>query len=297
MTASQETERSSQKEIREKFKKYNKALDSIQTNQTRFIEKFDAMESWHKDVSKGFEYFTDVQLPELDNVVHKHIDILRVAEQDHYNKLTSVLQSAVSSRVDISEDIEELKANLNGMKSVSDDIARSITKQTLEQLSGVTKAFEGQIIALKSHTESVRTSLQEDENTLQSIRKQSEIIMKQMVLSSSKMNELEQQNSGLHDIYSTLKEIIKDVEAVKSDYVKSQAQLSSISQDLGTSKDDQIIALKNRIDELSSTLSTKIDESLEKLHEHYHIADAEITNSVQMLAKRAQLKNGYGENE
>lgn len=297
MNASQKAERDSQEEIREKFKNDIKALDSIRINQTTFMEKFDEMESWHKDVSKGFEYFTDVQLPELDNVVHKHIDILRVAEQDHFNKLTSVIEVAVSSRVDISEDIEELQANLSSMKSVSDDIAKSITKKTLEQLSGVTKAFEAQIIALKSHTEHVRTSLQEDETTLQSIRKQSEMIMKQMVLSSNKMSELEGQNSGLHDIYSTLKEIIKDVEAVKSDYVKSQAQLSSISKDIGSSKDDQIIALKNRIDELSSTLSKKIDESLEKLHEHYHIADAEITNSVQMLAKRAQLKNGYGENE
>ena len=53
--------------------------------------------------------------------------------------------------------------------------------------------------------------------------------------------------------------------------------------------------MKVRIDDLSDTLSNKIDESLEKLHEHFHIADGEISQSVQILAKRAQLKNGYTE--
>jgi len=295
MSSEQEADRVAREETRNKFKNDIKALDSLQVNQTKFIDKFDEMESWHKGVSKSFEYFSEVQLPELDDVVHKHIDILRVAEQDHYNKLTSVLEKAVESRGDMSEDIDGLKASLNSMKTVSDDIARAITKHTLQQLSGVTKAFETQIISLKSHTEGVKTSLSEGETTLDGIRTQSEMIMKQMVLSSKKMDELEKQNSGLHDVYSTLKDIIVDVEAIKSDYVKSQAQLSMISKDLADSKDEQVLAMKTRIDDLSDTLSNKIDESLEKLHEHYHIAGGEITQSVQMLAKRAQLKNGYTE--
>ena len=220
MNTSQEAERNSQEEIRAKFREDIRALDTIQLNQNKFIDKFDEMGAWHDDVSKGFAYFTEVQLPELDNVVHKHIDILRVAEQDHYNKLNLLLQKAIESRVDMSDDIDELKVKLNGMKTISDEIARSITAQTLQQLSGVTKAFESQILTLKSHTESVGTSLQEGETRLESIKTQSEMIMKQMVLSSNKMQELQLQNSDLHDVYTMLKEIIHDVELVKSDYVK-----------------------------------------------------------------------------
>jgi len=293
MSTAQQEERASQEEIHLKFKHDIRALDSIQANQTKFLDKFDEMDIWHKQVSKAFEHFSEVQLPELDDVVHKHIDILRIAEQDHYNKLTTVLERAVQSRGDMSEDIEDLKASLKSMKNVSDDIAKSITKHTLQQLSGVTKAFETQIISLKSHTESVRTSLFEGENRLDGIRTQSEMIMKQMVLSSNKMQELEKQNSGLHDVYSSLKEIILDIESIKSDYVKSQAQLSLISKDLADSKDAQVQEMRKKIDDLSESFSKKIDESLEKLHEHYHIAGGEITQSVQMLAKRAQLKSGY----
>ncbi|MEA2072568.1 MAG: hypothetical protein U9O86_03205 [Campylobacterota bacterium] len=295
MSSSQEADQLSRQEVRTQFKEDIKALDTVLKNQATFIDKFDEMESWHKSVSKGFEYFTEVQMPELDNVVHKHIDILRVAEQDHYNKLNKLLERAVQSRGDMSEDIDELKENLEKIKGVSNEIANTITKHTLQQLSGVTKAFENQIITLKSHTEGVSTSLYEGDRRLENIRTQSEMIMKQMVLSSNKMQELEKQNSGLHDIYSMLQEIIKDVESVKSDYVKSQSQLSVISQDLAASKDKQVVEMKEKIDDLSDTLSTKIEESLEKLHEHYHIAGEEITQSVQILAKRAQIKSGYGD--
>ena len=295
MTTFQKEDREIQEEVRMKFKDDIKALDAIKINQGKFLEKFDEMSDWHKNVSKEFENFTEVQMPSLDNVVHKHIDILRIEEQDHYNKLTSVLTKAVDSRGEISKDMEELKNNLQSMKNVSDDIARAITKHTLQQLSGVTKSFEKEIIALKTHSEGVKTSLYESESKLATIREQSEMIMKQMVLSSNKMNDLQKQNSGLHDIYSTIKELMVDMEVIKADYVKAQAQLSTISNELKLSDDTQINSMKEQIESLGEVLTKRIEESLTKLHEHYHIADEDITKSVQVLAKKAQLQRGYTE--
>ncbi len=286
-----------QEAVRQKFKDDIKALDSIKINQEKFAKKFDEMESWHEEVSKGFEHFTDVQLPELDNVVHKHIDILRVAEQDHYNQVNATLKKAVDNRYEMSEDIEEVKSNINSIKSMSDDISNQIVEHTLKQISGVTKSFESQIISLKTHSESIQTALFEGDNTLSSIREKSELIMKQMILSSNKMSELEKQNSGLNDVYFALNNLIKDIEIVKSDYIKSQSHLDIISKDISNSKDEKIEAMTEHINSLSESLSKKIDESLEKLHEHYHIAEDDITQSVQMLAKRAQSKKGYGDFE
>ncbi|MFK5937416.1 MAG: hypothetical protein QM497_03370 [Sulfurimonas sp.] len=286
-----------QDKVRQKFKDDIKALEEIKINQDKFAIKFDEMEAWHTEVSKGFEHFTDVQLPELDNVVHKHIDILRVAEQDHYNQINATLKHAVDSRCEMSDDIDEVKSNISSMKSMSGDISRAITKHTLEQLSGVTKSFENQIIALKTHSESIQTALFEGDSTLSSIREKSELIMKQMVLSSNKMNELEKQNSGLQDVYSVLNDLIKDIEIIRSDYVKSQSQLDMISKDISNAKYEKVEAMTNQINSLGEALSKKIDESLEKLHEHYHIAEDDITQSVQMLSKKAQSKKGYGEFE
>ena len=293
MILSQQEDRKAQEELREKFKQDIKALNAIELNQGKFLDKFNEMDEWHKGVSKAFEDFTNVQLPELDNVVHKHIDILRVAEQDHYNQLKNILERAVESRFDISEDLEDIKENLSSMRAISDNIAKAITKHTLEQLSGVTKAFETQIVSLKSHTEGVSTSLYEGENRLESIKEQSEMILKQMVLASKKMNELEEQNSGLHDIYSTIRGLVSEIEVIKADYVKAQSQLSSISHELNSKKESEINGVKDEMEALLKTLTQRIDESLEKLHEHYHIASEDITKSVQVLAKKAQLQKGY----
>jgi len=284
-----------QEKVRQKFKDDIKALDEIKVNQDNFFKKFDSMEAWHEKVSDGFTHFTEIQLPELDNVVHKHIDILRVAEQDHYNQINAILKSAVDSRCDMSDEIEDLKVNINGMKSISDDIARSITKHTLEQLSDVTKSFEKQILLLKAHTEGIETSLREGDATLVNIRTKSELIMKQMILSSKKMEGLSKQNEGLTDVSQSVESLIKDIEFIKSDYVKSQAQLNIIAKEMATSKDEKIEVMTNQVNLLGETLSKKIDESLEKLHEHYHIADEDITKSVQILSKQAQLKRGYSD--
>jgi len=295
MTSFAQDDRDAQEEIRDKFKKDIRALDTIQSNQEMFLSKFDEMESWHKDVSKEFENFTEVQMPALDDVVHKHIDILRVAEQDHYNQLKKVLSNAVESRGDIAQDVDELKKNIMSMKGLSDDIARSITRHTLQQLTDVTKSFETEIVLLKSHAEGVKTSLYEGENRLDNIRTQSEMIMSQMVLSAKKMTELEEQNRGLTDLYSVTKELVLDIERIKGEYIKSKSELELLVKEFKSVESGDIESMKKQIDSLGENLSKKIDDSLERLHEHYHIAGEDITQSVQILAKKAQLQRGYTE--
>ncbi|MCX6051177.1 MAG: hypothetical protein NTZ60_01575 [Campylobacterales bacterium] len=290
---SQQEDRNSQDEVRIKFREDIKSLDAIKVNQAKFLEKFESMESWHQNVSKEFEQFVNVKMPSLDEVVHRHIDVLRVAELDHYNKLRAVLEKAVENRHDISEDLEKLKVAIGSIKNVSDDIAKTIIRHTLQQLSGATKEFEIQIVSLKSHAEGIKTSLNEGENKLSTIRQQSEMIMKQMLLSSNKMSDIEAQNHGLHNIYSTMKELMRDMEAIKADYVKSQSQLSVISNELKSSEGEHIIAMRQQIETLSVTLTQKMDDSLTKLHEHYHIAEDDISKSVQFLAKRSQIQKGY----
>src|SRR3990167_5708029 len=107
MILNQNEDRRVQEETRERFRHDIKVLDAILVNQNRFLEKFEEVDKWHDYVVKSFENFTEVQLPSLDNIVHKHIDMLRVAEQDHFNKVKATLTKAVESRGDIAVEIEE----------------------------------------------------------------------------------------------------------------------------------------------------------------------------------------------
>lgn len=295
MIRNQQEDRLYQEDIREKFKHDIKALDAINTNGIKFLEKFDQVQEWHQDINRAFDDFINKQLPELDTIVHKHIDMLRVSEQEHYVKISKTLSEALESRVDMSEDFAQLQTKLNEMKNISQNVADTITSHTLEQMAGVTQAFANQITTLKSHAEAINTSLFESENKLTSIKSQSEMIMKQMSLSSKKMEDIEEQHTVLLEVYKQIQNLIDDIDAIKADYVKSQAQLSHLSKEMDFSQEEHKEALQAQINELSSVLSQKVDDSLEKLHEHYHIASEDISQSVKVLARKAQLQKGYAQ--
>ena len=295
MIRNQQDDRSYQEDIREKFKHDIRALDSIDANSAKFLEKFEQVQAWHQDINKAFDDFIHTQLPELDSIIHKHIDILRVSEQEHFIKITQSLQKAFENRFDVNKNIEQLQEKLESMGKNSEAIANTITSHTLKQMAGVTQAFANQITTLKSHAEAINTSLFESETKLTSIKSQSEMIMKQMSLSSKKMEEIEEQHVVLLGVYKQVKSLIDDIDAIKADYVKSQAQLSHLSKEMDFSQEEHKEALQAQISELSSVLSQKVDDSLEKLHEHYHIASEDITQSVKILAKKAQFHKGYAQ--
>ena len=126
-------------------------------------------------------------------------------------------------------------------------------------------------------------------------RDKSELIMEQMVLSSNQMSKIEIQNTSLNDIESNFKDIVKDMKYIKADYVKAQSELNFIASDLKASKEKDMVGVKEQVEILVEELTAKIEGSLEKLHKHYHIANEDISQSVQFLAKQAQLKKGYTE--
>ena len=293
MSIKRDIDSRAQDEVREKFKEDIYELKNIKTNQMKFMQKIEEMEVWHKSIIKLFQNFTEVQFPALDNVVHKHIDILRISEQDHHNKVIAILQKAVESRGDMADDLEDVRTSLKTIGNISKDISNSIVKSTLQELSNVTNSFEHQMVSLKSHSESLNTSLYESENKIDSINNESIILMRQMSLSSHKMSEMQEQNTNLVSMFSTLKSLMSDIEIIKSDYVKSQSQLNMLSRELRQSQDEEINNVREQMEDLIVILTTKIDNSLEKLHNHYHIANEDLSQSVQELTKKAHMKKGY----
>ena len=267
ITISRDEDKKSQEEIRKKFKEDIQALDTIQLNQGQLIKKFEMMEGISNEVSKSFNYFSEVKLPELDNIVHRHIDILRVAEQDHYKKLQHILNEAL-----------EKKFNF------SDDISQDIISKTSMRLSSLTKAFEEDILFLKSHAGSINTSLSESETTLVNVKTQSEMIIKQIILSAKNMQELEAKTEKFPHISSQFNTLIKDIEAVKSDYVTSQSQLNNI-----------LKTFENSITEALHVMNEKLDDSLVNINEYYTKMDKNKKENVNLLAKKAQLKKGYSD--
>ena len=286
-----------QNEIREKFIEDIQILSSIEVNQEKFLEKFSQLDVWHDDVNKSFTYFSEEQLPKLDDVVHKHIDILRISEKDHYIKLQELLKKAVESRFGISDDIHELQIKLDNITALATNVTDKMVTSTTEELAHVMKDFEKELLLLKSNTGVVATSLHESENTLSNIRTQSELIMKQMMLSSKKMDGIADTHNGMNDVVEEFKVLIDDVERIKSNYVNSQSELTLIAKELQMNSKEELNAINNKFDTLAKELCEKIDTSLENLHQHYHIVGEDVTKKANLLAKKAQVQKGYFELE
>jgi len=294
MIRNEQEEKVYQEDMRQKFKQDFKSLDTLDANSTQFLEKFDTLEKWHEKIHHSFESFVTEQLPELDDVIHKHIDILRVSEQEHYIKILQKIEKSLHERQGFDLDLKDLQKRLDAMQNLSEGIAESIVAHTLENMQGVLRAFNNQVTTLKSHAEAVNTTLFESENRLVAIKEQSEIVVQQMTLSSKKMEQVKEQHTILASLSNDVASLVDDIESIKADYVKSQAQLETLVKEMQFSETEYKEALQKQIDDLSEELQKKVDSSLAKLHEHYHIASEDITQSVKVLARKAQMQKGYG---
>jgi hypothetical protein len=296
MNESQQSDLSAREEVRTKFKEDIKSLDTIKSNQNKFLDMFEEMKDLNKGVEKAFKDFIDIQMPSLDKLLHKHIETTRLSEHDHYNKLKTLLNEVVDNKIDLSKEIEDVKLSMIKIQNLSKNISDSIVTSTISKIAVISKAYEEQLKQLKSHTESLDTSLYESENKISNISKSSQMLLTQMSLSSNKMDDMIDKSSNMNDIYTKLSSLMNDIDSVKSDYVKSQSQLSILSHELRQSQDEDISNIKGQVEDIIKELTDKIDGSLEKLHKHYHIASEDLSQSVQMLAKRAQMQKGYGDN-
>jgi len=279
-------EKNFEKDMRAKFSQDIKALQEIQKKQLELTQKFDKIEEWY-----------EVQIPELDTVLHKHLEVLRIAQQNHYNKVIEMLRESEPEKYNLEKELHRLHKTLGSIATISDDIAKSIIEKTHSKLSTLTTAFEGELISLKLHAEGTKTLLYEDENILGNIRMQSEMIMKQMKLSADKMYEIEHKSSSVAKVYDTMNTLFREIETIKSDYLEAHSKLAKLAEELSETEDANFKEIQTKIDILTKEISQKIENSLEKLYKHYHISNEKITQSVKIMAQKAQLKKGYSDFE
>ena len=270
--------------IREDIKNDLLAQKHIQENQVKFMQQLEVVLERQNEVVKTLS-----QLPELDQVMHNHIDLLRIAEQDHFNRIKKAFDQADNNRCDIRDEIADVKQEIYQLKSLSHDVAQKIIDATLVELSDVTLEFQKQLNTLRAQSEGVSTSLFEGENILATARSKSEMLLKQIVLSSSNMKTLEENTRMISSIYLPIKNLISEIEFIKTDYQNAHQELGDLARTFTTTEKEQVQMMKERVDELSEKLVEKIDASLEKLHSHYHIASSELSPTVSELSKRVKL--------
>ncbi len=261
------------------------SLKNIEENQKIFIEKFENIFQRQDEVLKTFDTFTQEKMPDIDAVIHRHIDILRIAEQDHYNHLQKSIDK-------ITNQIDEIK-EIEPKVMIGEEEIKEVVLKIDNLLQQVVTDFERQMISIRAQSEGISTAMSESDNLVGKIREQEELIMSQLLLSSQGMTKLLEYGDKIEDIYRPLLELTDRLTDIKRDYINAKEELDGLSTALQNVEGFQFEKMREHIENLSQTLSEKIEQSLNNLHEHYNIAQKDITKTVKELSSKAKIAHSY----
>ncbi len=268
------------------------SLKNIEENQHTFFQKFETIFEQQQAVLKTFETFTNEKMPDIDAVIHRHIDLLRIAEQDHYNHVQKGMAALMANHNELTERIATLKLDTPA-PLINDVKLKEVVLKIDTLMQQIVNDFDRQMVSLRAQSEGLSTAIAESDSAMQSIREQEELLMSELLVSTKHVKEMHDSSGSLGDIYAPLLELTERVATISGDYSAAQRRLDVLAEALQSVEEVQIEKMREHIETLSDTLTQKIDESLENLHQHYNIAHKDISKTVQELSTKAKMARSY----
>jgi len=277
------------------FKEEIDALNVIQSNQKLFVSKIESLLAQQQSATEKFEEFTLSELPSLDNVVHRHIDLLRVAEQDHFNQLKNVARSNCDEQ-------KELHTQLNSIQEQLTQIARhqqpdhtiSILQKELDR---IIHDFSHHLHVIGGKSEAIVTALLENDAILRGSREQSELIMQQMVLSSKQMKEMTIHSKELSESLKPLSRLFASAETLHDEFVNAKGKLSELIVTLEAYERQDYKTIRQSLEQVAGEVTAQLQLLSHNLRQKESHSMVE-TRNVQELASKVKLQKSYmGENQ
>ncbi|MDD2266608.1 hypothetical protein [Sulfuricurvum sp.] len=288
-------ESSTHDQIRNVFKEELDNLNAIQANQKLFVSKIESLLAKQQSAMEKFEEFTLSELPSLDNVVHRHIDLLRVAEQDHFNQLKNVSRTTCDEQKEVHTQLKELHDLVSHMnrQHLPDHTIAVLQKE----LDRIIHDFSHHIQLLGSKSESIVTSLLENDSLLRGTREQSELIMQQMVLSSKQMREMTSHSKELADSLKPLTRLFASAETLHDEFSDAKGKLSELIVTLESYERQEYRSIRQSVEQVAAEAIAQMQVLVQTLQKRESIPLVE-TRNVQELASKVKLHKSYlGENQ
>lgn len=289
-------ENSTNEQLRSSVKEEIDALNAIQANQKHFITKIESLLAQQHIAMEKFEEFTLTELPGLDNVVHRHIDLLRIAEQDHFNQLKNVARQSADEQKQLHAQLESMKQQL--VRIEADRLPEHTVAHLHKELDKTIREFARQLQTIGAKSESIVTTLLENDAILKGSREQSELIMQQMVLSSKQMREITLQSKELSESLKPLGKLFVGAETLLQEFGSAKGKLSELVVMIEAYERQDHHALREHLKEAAEEIGIRID-ALGRLIEETRRSSALVdTKNVQELASKVRLHKSYlGENQ
>lgn len=284
-------EDSTHEQLRSSLKEEIEALSVIGANQKHFIAKIESLLAQQHSAMEKFEEFTLTELPGLDNVVHRHIDLLRIAEQDHFNQLKHAVKVSFDEQKQLQTQLSHLEQQLR--RIAAEPLGESAVKILHHELGQVIHDFARQMQLIGSKSEAIVTTLQENDAILKASREQSELIMQQMVLSSKQMRELTTHSKELSDSLKPLGKLFVSAETLHQEFIAAKGKLSELVVVLESYERQDTRALREQIERALFEMTSQLRILTHTLEKNAQNTAAVDTQNIQELASKVRLHKSY----
>ncbi len=284
-------ENTTHEQLKSIFKEEIEALSSILNNQKLFIQKVEAVLAQQQLAQEKFEEFTLSELPSLDNVIHRHIDLLRISEQDHFNQLKSAIKSSNDEKVETHAEFVAIKNALEKLyKSNSPESVIGVMEHEFSRIIG---EFGRHIQLLGSKSEGIITTLLENETILKGSREQSEMIMQQMVLSSNQMREINHTSKELGESLRPLSALFGSAQSLLDEFETSKNKLTQLLATLESSEMHGYREIREHLENVADRAMGQMEKFVENMvhyeQTHHYVSPKE----VQELSHKVKLHQSY----
>lgn len=292
LSAIVQMESSTYDQLRMLFKEELDTLHVIQSNQKIFVSKIEALLAQQQLSMEKFEEFTLTELPGLDNVVHRHIDLLRVAEQDHFNQLKLASKSVSTENKEVQGQLKNIDESLRLLR---ENQAPERTAALLQkELNIIIHEFARHIQTLGAKSEGIMTTLLENDALLRGSREQSELIMQQMVLSSKQMKEMTLHSKELYDSFKPLRTMFASAEELNREFLNARGKLGELVVTLESYEKQEHRAMRENLEKIANEVSERLHLLIQSLPKTKS-SDTFDTKNIQELTGKVKLHRSYTE--
>ncbi len=282
------------REFIERFDGDIETLAQLLHNQKHFMEAFKEVRSWHEEITQMLVNFTEFKLPELDSIIHRHIEMLQLSQQQEFQKLHETLKKHSPDIQKLEDAMQKALRQVASIEEMTKETAKRIASQSMEEFSILTQKLHKRFEELHSQSEALWTAVAESAQSIAAVRKQSEIVMEQMVLIAKKMEHFEQNRVLFETLSKQAEQLLMKVQSIEREYSAASQSLQSIAKRMQEEEHNYIEMLTAQTQEALQNMDKKVNNTLEELKEKYVVATDDISQSVKILAKKAQLqKSGY----
>ncbi len=272
--------------VEQMFKKDIETLQQIQKNQEAFMEKYDKS-------MQGFKEFTEIKMPEFDAIIHRHIEILRITEQDHFNYMKQALESSQKSHKTLHANLNEMHKLLGSIKHTHAAAIGKVMEQAASELKRLFTGYETRLTQLQSQSETLGMGMRENELLLERLKERSDVLLGQITQISKQMDTMLQTAQTLPNLDHLIETLSTQRHDIHEEMSLLKAEVSALKERLGISENMHEQRVEDVIETLSKTLNEKVDYAMTKLYEQYFSLQNSNASTMKELASRSKMQQTY----